>query len=66
MRRGVLEAMMSEPTLSKKKNYAEEVVQSMCQSYASVVNSSDSMAYSKLFTQAAIRIPPGSFRHRSR
>ena len=65
MRRGVLEAMMSEPTLSKK-NYAEEVVEFMCQSYATVVNSNDSMAYSKLFTQAAIRIPPGSFRHRSR
>ena len=56
---------MSEPTLSKK-NYAEEVVEFMCQSYATVVNSNDSMAYSKLFTQAAIRIPPGSFPHRWR
>ena len=56
---------MSEPTLSKK-NYAEEGVESMCQSYTSAVNSNDSMAYSKLFTQDAIRIPPGSFRHRSR
>jgi uncharacterized protein (TIGR02246 family) len=49
---------MSEPTLSKK--YADEVVESMCQSYASAVNANDSVAYSKLFAADAIRIPPGS------
>ncbi len=41
-------------------SYADEVVESMCQSYASAVNANDSLAYSKLFAADAIRIPPGS------
>lgn len=41
-------------------SYADEVVESMCQSYASAVNDNDSVAYSKLFATDAIRIPPGS------
>lgn len=41
-------------------SHADEVVKSMCQSYASAVNANDSMAYSKLFTTDAIRMPPGS------
>ena len=32
----------------------------MCERYASAVNANDSAAYSKLFTQDAIWIPPGS------
>jgi ketosteroid isomerase-like protein len=32
----------------------------MCESYASAVNANDSVAYSKLFTADAIRMPPGS------
>ena len=39
---------------------AMEVVGSMCIAYASAVNASDSLAYSKLFTADAIRMPPGS------
>ena len=39
---------------------ALETVRSMCIAYASAVNASDSLAYSKLFTPDAIRIPPGS------
>ena len=39
---------------------AYEVVRSMCDAYARAVNASDSTAYGKLFTQDAIRIPPGS------
>lgn len=39
---------------------AMDVVRSMCIAYASAVNASDSLAYSKLFTSDAIRIPPGS------
>ncbi len=39
---------------------AMEVVRSMCIAYASAVNASDSLAYSKLFTTDAIRMPPGS------
>jgi uncharacterized protein (TIGR02246 family) len=39
---------------------AHDVVAAMCERYASAVNASDSMAYSKLFTADAIRIPPGS------
>ena len=39
---------------------AYEVVRSMCDAYARAVNASDSAAYGKLFTQDAIRIPPGS------
>jgi ketosteroid isomerase-like protein len=39
---------------------AMEIVRSMCIAYASAVNASDSLAYSKLFTPDAIRMPPGS------
>lgn len=39
---------------------AEEVVRSMCAAYANAVNASDSLAYSRLFTEDAIRMPPGS------
>jgi uncharacterized protein (TIGR02246 family) len=39
---------------------ADEVVKFMCERYASAVNANDSAAYSKLFTQDAIRMPPGS------
>ncbi len=38
---------------------AQEVVESLCQAYATAVNASDSDAYSKLFAQDAIRMPPG-------
>jgi uncharacterized protein (TIGR02246 family) len=41
-------------------SYADEVVKSMCHSYANAVNANDSLAYSKLFAADAIRIPPGS------
>lgn len=40
--------------------HADEVVKSMCERYTSAVNANDSVAYSKLFAQDAIRIPPGS------
>ena len=39
---------------------AMEIVRSMCIAYASAVNASDSLAYSRLFTRDAIRLPPGS------
>jgi len=39
---------------------ADDVLQTMCQSYSSAVNASDSVAYAKLFTQDAIRMPPGA------
>ena len=39
---------------------AMEIVGSMCIAYASAVNASDSLAYSKLFTADAIRMPPGT------
>lgn len=39
---------------------AEEVVRSMCVAYASAVNASDSLAYSRLFAEDAIPMPPGS------
>ncbi|MBS9405730.1 DUF4440 domain-containing protein [Halomonas sp. TRM85114] len=39
---------------------ADEVIQAMCQSYSSAVNASDSGAYTRLFAQDAIRMPPGS------
>ncbi|HEX2192507.1 MAG TPA: DUF4440 domain-containing protein [Acidimicrobiales bacterium] len=45
---------------------AEEVVRSMCAAYASAVNASDSLAYSRLFTEDAIRMPPGSERELGR
>lgn len=38
----------------------EEIVKSTCDAYASAVNASDSRAYSKLFTEDAIRMPPGT------
>jgi uncharacterized protein (TIGR02246 family) len=41
-------------------SHADEVVKSMCERYASAVNANDSVAYSRLFAQDAIRIPPGS------
>lgn len=39
---------------------ADEVVEAMCQSYSSAVNASDSTTYATLFTQDAIRMPPGA------
>ena len=42
------------------KSHAEEVVRAMCVAYASAVNGSDSLAYSNLFTEDAIRMPPGA------
>lgn len=38
----------------------DEVVSSMCRSYAAGVNANDSTAYAQLFTADAIRMPPGS------
>ena len=46
--------------MSEAMSPADGVVRSMCERYASAVNASDSVAYSKLFTQDAIRRPPGS------
>ncbi len=40
--------------------YAEEVVKAVFVAYASAVNASDSLAYSKLFTEDAVRMPPGA------
>jgi ketosteroid isomerase-like protein len=39
---------------------ADEVLKAMCQSYSSAVNASDAATYAKLFTQDAIRMPPGA------
>lgn len=39
---------------------AIKVVESMCQRYSSAVNASDSATYAQLFTQDAIRMPPGA------
>ena len=39
---------------------ADEVFEAMCQSYSSATNASDSVTYAKLFTQDAIRMPPGA------
>jgi len=39
---------------------AEAVVKTMCQSYSAAVNASDSRAYAKLFTEDAVRMPPGA------
>lgn len=36
-----------------------DVVQAMCDAYASAVNAGDSATYATLFTPDAIRIPPG-------
>ena len=47
-------------------SHADEVLEKMCRSYAGVVNANDSVAYAKLFTDAAIRIPPGSEPERGR
>ena len=52
--------MEGKRVMSEAMSPADEVVRSMCERYASAVNASDSVAYSKLFTQDAIRIPPGS------
>ena len=38
----------------------EEVVRAMCEAYAAAVNANDSLAYSRLFTAEAVRMPPGS------
>lgn len=38
----------------------DEVVSSLCRSYAAAVNANDSAAYAKLFAADAIRMPPGS------
>ena len=38
----------------------DEVVSSMCRSYEAAVNANDSEAYAKLFSDDAIRMPPGS------
>ena len=46
-------------TQAKQKTRAEEVVETLCRSYASAVNAGDSSAYSKLFAADAIRMPPG-------
>jgi uncharacterized protein (TIGR02246 family) len=48
------------------KSHAEEVVRAMCIAYASAVNASDSLAYSKLFTEDAVRMPPGAEPERGR
>ena len=40
---------------------ADEVLKAMCQSYSSAVNASDAVTYAKLFTQDAIRMPPGAY-----
>ncbi|MCZ7571422.1 MAG: hypothetical protein M5U01_22985 [Ardenticatenaceae bacterium] len=39
---------------------ADEVFNTLWQSYASAVNASDSAAHGKLFAQDAIRMPPGA------
>jgi uncharacterized protein (TIGR02246 family) len=46
--------------MSEAIPHAGEVVRSMCERYASAVNANDSVGYSKLFTQEAMRILPGS------
>ena len=53
------ETVEAEPTPAGLTD-AMEVVRSMCIAYASAVNASDSLAYSKLFASDAIRMPPGS------
>lgn len=46
---------------------ADDVLQSMCHSYSSAVNASDSLTYSRLFTEDAIRMPPeGATRNTAR
>ena len=39
---------------------ADQVVELMCAAYAGAVNASDSATYAKLFTEDAIRMPPGA------
>ncbi len=46
--------------------YAEDVVRSLCVAYASAVNAGDSLSYSMLFTEHAIRMPPGTEPERGR
>lgn len=46
-------------TETRPTKSAAEVVKALCQAYASAVNASDSAAYSRLFAQDAIRMPPG-------
>ena len=48
------------PTPTTARSRAEDVVQATCVAYASAVNASDSIAYCKLFTEDAIRMPPGT------
>ena len=38
---------------------SEEVLEAMCQSYSNAVDTSDSVEYAKLFTEDAVRMPPG-------
>ena len=39
---------------------AIHVISDMCRSYSNAVNASDSATYAKLFTEDAIRMPPGA------
>jgi ketosteroid isomerase-like protein len=39
---------------------ADSALQAMCDSYAGAVNASDSARYAKLFSEDAIRMPPGA------
>jgi uncharacterized protein (TIGR02246 family) len=39
---------------------ADDALHAMCESYSSAVNASDSRSYAQLFTQDAIRMPPGA------
>ena len=38
----------------------DEVVKAMCRSYSNAVNASDAETYARLFTEDAIRMPPGA------
>jgi uncharacterized protein (TIGR02246 family) len=49
----------TEPALPQSAS-ADEVLESMCRRYADAVNANDSAAYSRLFTEDAIRMPPGT------
>ena len=44
----------------------DEIVSSMCRSYAAAVNANDPVAYAELFSADAIRMPPGSHPERGR
>ena len=39
---------------------AMEVVETMCERYQTAVSANDSVAYGRLFSADAIRIPPGA------